>query len=66
MALFTHIGLGHKKSLEFSEEDFEFSSNCVISPSGKYCAAGALNGRIFIWNVNTSKLESKLDGKEHR
>ncbi|CAO3697135.1 unnamed protein product [Rhizopus microsporus] len=39
-------------------------SRSTFSPSGSYIAAGSSDGTLFIWNVNTGKVEKML--KEHR
>uniref|UniRef100_A0A914EFW3 WD_REPEATS_REGION domain-containing protein n=1 Tax=Acrobeloides nanus TaxID=290746 RepID=A0A914EFW3_9BILA len=52
----------------YSAEQFRTSSDssrCVISPGGKYCAAGSADGQIFIWNIATTKLEKILYKNAH-
>ncbi|CEG65457.1 hypothetical protein RMATCC62417_02245 [Rhizopus microsporus] len=39
-------------------------SRSTFSPSGSYIAAGSSDGTLFVWNVNTGKVERML--KEHR
>ena len=39
-------------------------SGCVISPDGKYVAAGSANGNIFIWRTSDGNLENQLDGHD--
>uniref|UniRef100_A0AC35TMH1 WD_REPEATS_REGION domain-containing protein n=1 Tax=Rhabditophanes sp. KR3021 TaxID=114890 RepID=A0AC35TMH1_9BILA len=35
-------------------------TKCCISPNGNYLATGSSNGNIFIWNLDSSKMEKVL------
>ncbi|XP_030599749.1 ATG16 autophagy related 16-like 2 isoform X2 [Archocentrus centrarchus] len=39
------------------------STKAVISPDGCYLAAGSADGAVYIWNVSTGKLETRLPDK---
>uniref|UniRef100_A0A183GET0 WD_REPEATS_REGION domain-containing protein n=1 Tax=Heligmosomoides polygyrus TaxID=6339 RepID=A0A183GET0_HELPZ len=54
----------------YSAEHYRTSSDlsrCVLSPGMEYCAAGSADGNVFIWNVQSTKLERILHkgGHEH-
>ncbi|KAJ1347970.1 hypothetical protein KIN20_003172 [Parelaphostrongylus tenuis] len=54
----------------YSAEQYRTSSDvsrCVLSPGMEYCAAGASDGHVFIWNVQSTKLEKVLykGGHDH-
>ncbi|XGW01170.1 hypothetical protein V3C99_013829 [Haemonchus contortus] len=54
----------------YSAEHYRTStdlSRCVLSPLMAYCAAGSADGHVFIWNVQSTKLEKVLHkgGHEH-
>ncbi|KAF8381939.1 atg-16.1 [Pristionchus pacificus] len=40
-------------------------SRCVISPLQEHVAAGSVDGKIFVWQTNTTKLETRLSKKGH-
>ncbi|KAH7702654.1 CRE-ATG-16.2 protein [Aphelenchoides avenae] len=47
----------------YSAEQYRTSSDyskCIISPGMKFVAAGSAEGHVFIWNLNTTKLEKVL------
>lgn len=51
----------------YSAEQFRISSDhskCTVSPNGKYIATGSANGLIFIWNIQSTKLEKILPVKD--
>uniref|UniRef100_A0A0N4ZP08 WD_REPEATS_REGION domain-containing protein n=1 Tax=Parastrongyloides trichosuri TaxID=131310 RepID=A0A0N4ZP08_PARTI len=51
----------------YSAEQFHISSEhskCTVSPNGQYIATGSSNGLVFIWNVQSTKLEKILPTKE--
>lgn len=35
-------------------------SQSALSPDGKFAVAGSTNGAIFVWNLATGKLQTKL------
>uniref|UniRef100_A0A8C2X742 ATG16 autophagy related 16-like 2 (S. cerevisiae) n=1 Tax=Cyclopterus lumpus TaxID=8103 RepID=A0A8C2X742_CYCLU len=39
------------------------STKAVISPDGCFLAAGSANGGVYIWNVTTGNLETRLPGQ---
>ncbi|KAK2846491.1 hypothetical protein Q5P01_009490 [Channa striata] len=39
------------------------STKAVISPDGCFLAAGSADGAVYIWNVSTGKLETRLPDK---
>ncbi|XP_051253906.1 protein Atg16l2 isoform X2 [Dicentrarchus labrax] len=50
----------------FREEGFKCGSDstkAVISPDGCYLAAGSADGAVYIWNVSTGNLETRLPDK---
>ncbi|KAK6753650.1 hypothetical protein RB195_012936 [Necator americanus] len=54
----------------YSAEQYRTSSDlsrCVLSPGMEYCAAGASDGSVFVWNIQSTKLEKVLHkgGHEH-
>ncbi|WKY09318.1 hypothetical protein Q1695_002016 [Nippostrongylus brasiliensis] len=54
----------------YSAEHYRTSSDlsrCVLSPGMEYCAAGSSDGSVFVWNVQSTKLEKVLHkgGHEH-
>ncbi|VDM52091.1 unnamed protein product [Angiostrongylus costaricensis] len=54
----------------YSAEQYRTSSDvsrCVLSPGMEYCAAGSSDGHVFVWNVQSTKLEKVLHkgGHEH-
>ncbi|XP_052013215.1 protein Atg16l2 isoform X2 [Apodemus sylvaticus] len=49
----------------FRADGFKCSSDwtkAVFSPDRSYALAGSSNGSLYIWNVNTGKLETSLQG----
>ncbi|XP_051005020.1 protein Atg16l2 isoform X3 [Acomys russatus] len=49
----------------FRADGFKCSSDwtkAVFSPDRSYALAGSSNGALYIWDVNTGKLESSLEG----
>ncbi|CAO2582308.1 Protein Atg16l2 [Lemmus lemmus] len=49
----------------FRADGFKCSSDwtkAVFSPDGSYALAGSSNGALYIWDVDTGKLESSLQG----
>eukprot|EP00762_Andalucia_godoyi_P005782 ANDGO_06989.mRNA.1 Protein tipD len=53
--------------MAFRHADFKSGVNwnrACMSPDGMYVAAGGLNGRLFVWNTGTAKLECSLEGHE--
>uniref|UniRef100_A0A0N5BKG9 WD_REPEATS_REGION domain-containing protein n=1 Tax=Strongyloides papillosus TaxID=174720 RepID=A0A0N5BKG9_STREA len=51
----------------YSAEQFRISSDhskCTVSPNGRYIATGSANGLIFIWNIQSTKLEKILPVKD--
>ncbi|KAK5982881.1 hypothetical protein GCK32_002278 [Trichostrongylus colubriformis] len=52
----------------YSAEHYRTSndlSRCVLSPGMGYCAAGSMDGHVFIWNVQSTKLEKVLHKGGH-
>ncbi|VDN51961.1 unnamed protein product, partial [Dracunculus medinensis] len=52
----------------YSADNYRTSGDlgrCVISPNMEYCAAGSLEGQIFIWNLHSTKLEKVLHKGGH-
>ncbi|EYC38041.1 hypothetical protein Y032_0748g2032 [Ancylostoma ceylanicum] len=52
----------------YSAEQYRTSSDlsrCVLSPGMEYCAAGAPDGNIFVWNIQSTKLEKVLHKGGH-
>lgn len=50
----------------YSDEHFKTGldyTQCCFSPDRQFCAAGSLDGSIFVWNVETGSLETCLDKK---
>ncbi|XP_047451131.1 protein Atg16l2-like isoform X2 [Mugil cephalus] len=39
------------------------STKAVISPDGDYLAAGSADGAVYVWNVSTGNLETRLPDK---
>ncbi|CEF66661.1 Autophagy-related protein 16-2 [Strongyloides ratti] len=51
----------------YSAEQFRISSDhskCTVSPNGRYIATGSANGLVFIWNIQSTKLEKILPVKD--
>uniref|UniRef100_A0A7E4W6A7 ATG16 domain-containing protein n=1 Tax=Panagrellus redivivus TaxID=6233 RepID=A0A7E4W6A7_PANRE len=47
----------------YSTDDFRIASDtsrCCISPNGSYVAAGSSDGRVFVWDTLTTKLQTTL------
>ncbi|GMT04442.1 hypothetical protein PENTCL1PPCAC_26616, partial [Pristionchus entomophagus] len=40
-------------------------SRCVLSPLQEHVAAGSSDGKVFVWQTNTTKLETRLSKKGH-
>ncbi|KHJ87390.1 WD domain, G-beta repeat protein [Oesophagostomum dentatum] len=52
----------------FSAEQYRTSSDlsrCVLSPGMEYCAAGSSDGSVFVWNIQSTKLEKVLHKGGH-
>ncbi|GMT32892.1 hypothetical protein PFISCL1PPCAC_24189 [Pristionchus fissidentatus] len=52
----------------YGSEQYRTSSDmsrCVLSPLQEHVAAGSADGKIFVWQTNTTKLETKLSKKGH-
>ncbi|KJH47366.1 WD domain, G-beta repeat protein [Dictyocaulus viviparus] len=54
----------------YSAEQYRTSSDlsrCVLSAGMEYCAAGSSDGHVFVWNIQSTKLERILHkgGHEH-
>ncbi|VDO95508.1 unnamed protein product, partial [Soboliphyme baturini] len=48
-----------------SDEDFKIGydqARAIFSPEDRYCTCGSSNCNLFIWNVNSTKLEKTLSG----
>ena len=52
----------------YSAEQFRTSTDtarCCISPNGTYVCAGSVDGHIFVWDTNSTKLEKILYKEGH-
>ncbi|CAJ0589729.1 unnamed protein product [Cylicocyclus nassatus] len=53
----------------YSAEQYRTSSDlsrCVLSPGMQYCAAGSSDGSVFVWNIQSTKLEKVLHKGGHQ
>ncbi|VDD88091.1 unnamed protein product [Enterobius vermicularis] len=54
----------HEYSADQYRSTFDYT-RCTLSPGFEYCAVGSADGQIFVWNLNTTKLEKVLGQGGH-
>lgn len=57
------------RKLNFSGESFHVGSDtarATLSAGGEYCAAGTNDGKLFIWNVNSTQIENTIADRHNR